>query len=635
MDAALLAPTWASGPVDVRCPSDDVDALLGVLTQHWRRYRPSFRIEVGRAVVAALVDGEPTQPAPRRPQPGWVVTKFERASDELDGLIGAWAAVRAEKQTPAQVARTKAALAGWRESIGGGVVGSSAESCQYTIAPFSKRRAGIQAAHDEVAVLCHDHKIQFERDFVPLDFGHLAETIYARAHPSQPTANRLPGRSMAHLITARRTGPLIVGVVPPSGIPLPQYTSGFGYWVGSPAELGDRTIRATLLTLTKLRKELRLGRLRKAAALAAELLPPGEVPLDAETERSIAVLAAANAAWTSTKGPEAAAQLDARLAKLPDPLPAMLLDVLLDPAATIGPEQVEAALERRCLSTADRTRLRLLLLRRAALDFEAQPSVEAKLVLERRAASACHTQMHPNLMKWAQAVLHGAGKKDLLPLLAALGPNLPLADPATHRLFEAVSGYFAQPGLDSVTRRKLSRATFSAWTTLLALEGSTAAPALVSFAGVSGQLRSVAELLLDQSLRFTLAQERPELALVGSLGVASQGAAPLELRAWYGLLFAGVRDDAHEPNDLRRWFAASARLAPLREGERLRHGLSMLLEARLDSLALDESNAAQSTLELWQVVRVACFGVTKSTDLPKPGAGLFGMLLKVISWSSR
>lgn len=233
----LLAPSVAVGSGDGPSPAPDHDALLGVLTQLSRKHLLSFRIEVGRAVAAALYnddpsafhdtawnkqgslrqfaadrrqaladlglseptlrqcvrayfvarelppgtierlvishlnllsqlddgasrrllaqatvdngwsgldlraaiqavqagqwpDGDPStpglqpsapEPAPgaelRTLQPGRVVTRFERASDELDGLIGAWEKVPAEKRTAAQVARVKAAVSGWKERI--------------------------------------------------------------------------------------------------------------------------------------------------------------------------------------------------------------------------------------------------------------------------------------------------------------------------------------------------------------------------------------------------------------------------------------------------------------------------------------------------------------------------------------
>jgi len=233
----LVVPSVVVGSGDVTGPAPDLDALLGVLTQLSRKHLLSFRIEVGRAVAAALYhdepsafqdkawnkegslrqfaaerrdaladlglseatlrqcvrayfvarelpagtierlvlshlnllsqlddgpnrrllaqatvdngwsgldlraaihavqaglwpDGDPStpglqpsalEPAPgpelRTLQPGRVVTRFERASDELDGLIGAWEKVPAEKRTAAQVARVKAAVAGGKERI--------------------------------------------------------------------------------------------------------------------------------------------------------------------------------------------------------------------------------------------------------------------------------------------------------------------------------------------------------------------------------------------------------------------------------------------------------------------------------------------------------------------------------------
>jgi hypothetical protein len=74
-------------------------------------------IKTGVNPFDGLRGGDAPEPAQRGPQPGRVVTRFERASDELDGLIGAWAQVPAEKRTPAQVARVKAAVAGWKERI--------------------------------------------------------------------------------------------------------------------------------------------------------------------------------------------------------------------------------------------------------------------------------------------------------------------------------------------------------------------------------------------------------------------------------------------------------------------------------------------------------------------------------------
>lgn len=53
----------------------------------------------------------------RPPQPGRVVSRFERSADELDALISSWAQVPAEKRSKKQVARVRAAVDAWKAKI--------------------------------------------------------------------------------------------------------------------------------------------------------------------------------------------------------------------------------------------------------------------------------------------------------------------------------------------------------------------------------------------------------------------------------------------------------------------------------------------------------------------------------------
>jgi hypothetical protein len=59
---------------------------------------------------------EPTADA-RPPQPGRVVSRFERSAEELDALIHSWAQVPAEKRSKKQVARVRAAVEAWKAKI--------------------------------------------------------------------------------------------------------------------------------------------------------------------------------------------------------------------------------------------------------------------------------------------------------------------------------------------------------------------------------------------------------------------------------------------------------------------------------------------------------------------------------------
>ncbi len=72
------------------------------------------------------IDGDPImpglQPLPPEPetrplQPGRLVTRFERASEDLDGLISSWTQVPADKRTAQQVARVRSAVEAWKVKI--------------------------------------------------------------------------------------------------------------------------------------------------------------------------------------------------------------------------------------------------------------------------------------------------------------------------------------------------------------------------------------------------------------------------------------------------------------------------------------------------------------------------------------
>ncbi len=430
---------------------------------------------------------------------------------------------------------------------------------------------------------------------------------------------------MATFSSSRRTGVLLAGVVPPGGAPLPQQTLGMGAWIGTPAELSDPGRRAELLRLAKIRRELRVGHLRDAARVALEV-DVRSLPPDPDTARSIAVLRAVGAAGaTSSVDPEAI--LRGSLELLGASSPPELLDALLEPESRVAPEVVERVFQQR--NPVSEARLRVLLIRRAARDYQATGSPESREALRRQTQAATDAKLHDTLQRWVAAVQRAVetdNKLLLEDLIAALGHNLPLTEPANGELHAAIARCFSWPALDVKTQQKpLARLTFSAWSTLRAIAGGSGAGELVSFSAHTAALRQVFEELLAASLlrRFLASGTARESGL---LSAVRGGRTAIGIGRWYGLLFASSQSPDTLSQALQEWFTHEPEIASFREHHRLRTGLGELLQVRLHALPHDEESARAGAMDVLETVARVGFGAANAQELPRRGEGLVGLL---------
>ncbi len=434
---------------------------------------------------------------------------------------------------------------------------------------------------------------------------------------------------VATFTMSRRTGALLAGVVPPGGFPLPQQTLGIGAWIGSPGELADPALRAELLRITQMRRELRTGHLLNAAriALDADL---SALPPDAGTTRSVAVLRSVGAAHTESTSQRPEDVLKSSLVLLGPAIPPTLLDRLLSPDSRLPPKSVEAVCLDHDRSPATVTRLRVLLVRRAAQEYCAHPDQPRLQETQKRVREAMATPMHKRLHCWAEAVGNAAGEKDLTPLIEALGHNLPLTDPRNdelhQRLFQCC---FDGPHLDHDTRRRLARLSFSAWSTLRDATDGTGAAELVSFSAQAAAFRQVFEVLLERAVLRRFLRANASRVRHGLLDAVSQGRATLGIGRWFELLFASGRrpDDLSEV--MRRWFLLDEHVESLREGQRLRTALRDLLQVRLHALPHDEESARATASDVLDTVVRVGFGASSALMVPREGDGLVGQLVRV------
>lgn len=433
---------------------------------------------------------------------------------------------------------------------------------------------------------------------------------------------------MAAFTMTRRTGALLAGVVPPGGIPLPQQTLGIGTWIGSPRDLSDPALRAELLRLTTMRRELRAGHLLNAARISldvqVEALPP-----DPGTTRTVAVLRSVGAAHAEQVSHRPEDLLRASLVMLGPVIPPMLLDNLLAPRSRLTPAEVERACLAHDRSPATAGRLRVLLLRRAAQDHEENADAQSLAEVQRRADEVLDTALHESLRQWAAAVRNRAGKEDLSKLIEAVGHNLALTDPRNGDLHEHLSRCFDWQHLDRDTQRRLARLSFSAWSTLRDATDGTGAGELVAFSAQAAAFRQVFEVLLERGLlrRFLRAMGRE--VRNGLLDAVEQGKATLGIGRWYGLLFASRRVGDGLADAMQGWFHRDRQVSALRENQRLRTALGDLLQVRLHALPHDEEAARATAGDVLDTVARVGFGASNALDLPKRGDGLVGQLAKV------
>lgn len=433
---------------------------------------------------------------------------------------------------------------------------------------------------------------------------------------------------MAAFTMTRRTGALLAGVVPPGGIPLPQQTLGIGTWVGSPRDLADPALRAELLRLSTMRRELRAGHLLNAARISldvqVEALPP-----DPGTTRTVAVLRSVGAAHAEQMYARPEDLLRASLVMIGPAIPPMLLDSLLASHSRLAPEAVEHACLGHDRSPATVARLRVLLLRRAAQDHQAKPDGGSLINVQRRVAEVLDTPMHESLHRWAEAVGRKAGTGELSKLIEAVGHNLALTDPRNGELHQHLSRCFDWQHLDGDTQKRLARLSFSAWSTLRDATDGTGAGELVAFSAQAAAFRQVFEVLLERGLLRRFLRSMGHEVRNGLLDAVEQGKATVGIGRWYGLLFASRRVGDGLADAMQVWFQGDRQVSALRENQRLRTALGDLLQVRLHALPHDEEAARATASDVLDTVARVGFGATNALDLPQRGGGLVGQLAKV------
>ncbi len=440
---------------------------------------------------------------------------------------------------------------------------------------------------------------------------------------------------VSKLHTTRRTGALVAGVVPPSGFPLPQRTVGVGVWAGTAAELRNPQVRAELLRLSEIRRELRYGRLQKAAKIALQVQVDA-LPDHLETRRSVTVLRAVGAAHTEDPQ-QAERYLGESMSILGEGAPSSLLDILLGSGSRLSSEAVEHSWPREATDAAASGRLRALLARRAARDWVAEPSSGQLAELERRVEEMLALAMHRQLRRWAEVIRSAARADDgdkTLAMIEALGPNLALTNPDNASLYRKLEDCFDARGLSGQTKLVLRRLSFSAWSTLRSVLFGAQPAELVSFSAQAAALRQVFEVLLARALLELFEDSRAAAAVRDHplLKAVEENSTTIGLGRWFALLFsrqAGRRDRL--ATALQGWFEDEARVAGLRDGDILRSGLGDLLRVRLNALPHDEQAARAGASELLAVVATVGFGASGPDSLPRPMEGLVGRLNEVLS----
>jgi hypothetical protein len=433
---------------------------------------------------------------------------------------------------------------------------------------------------------------------------------------------------MAGVSISRRTGALIAGVVPPTGVPLPQQTVGVGTWLGSPSALADPALRAELLRVARLRRELRAGHLAGAARIALEV-NLSSLPDDPEVQRTVAVLRSVGASCDEGSDVAAEAVIQESFALLGTEVPPALLDSMLAPSSRLPPDVVERLCVRSGLSTGAMARLRVLLVRRAAQDFVAAPSSAARIALTRRAEQTQATHLHHLLTDWTRRVVDAAVREDrdtVSKLVDALGPNLPLTDPRNKDLHDGISACFKWDQIEFATQRRLARLAFSAWSTLRDVQEGRGSPELTSFSAQAAAFRQVFEILLSGSVLKRFLASPAGSIRHGLLDAVRGGQASIGIGRWYGLLFSADQRPDALTRAAREWFGGDHGMAALREQHRLRLALGELLQVRLHSLPHDESSARTGAFDVLETVARVGFGAARATALPEPGAGLVGLL---------
>ena len=435
---------------------------------------------------------------------------------------------------------------------------------------------------------------------------------------------------MAHLSITRRTGSLVAGVVPPSGVPLSQQTLGVGIWLGSGGELADPALRAELLRLARLRRELRAGHLARAARIALDVNIRA-LPNDPGTTRTVAVLRSVGACSDASEPPQGEALLRESLTMLGEHVPPALLDALLAPPSLLPPDLVERVFLARGTSPATLSRLRVLLVRRAAVDLSAGWSPAALATLEHRIEQVQGSHVHVLFSDWAGMVREAARKSDhgkVSKLVAALGPNLPLTDPRNKELHEALKTCFAFRGLEAENQRRLVRLSFSAWSTLRDVQEGAGSAELTSFSAQAAAFRQVFEILLVGGVLKRFLDSTAGQMRTGLLDALRGSRATLGIGRWFGMLFTDQRPDPLTVA-VRDWFQGDEALAPLREHQRLRASLAELLQVRLHALPHDEESARAGAAGVLETVARVGFGAVGLGTVPKKGEGLVGQLCRV------
>ncbi len=433
---------------------------------------------------------------------------------------------------------------------------------------------------------------------------------------------------MANINLSRRTGALLAGVLPPSGMPLPQQTLGVGTWLGTPQDLADPALRGELLRLASLRRELRTGHLLNAAGIALKVRVD-RLPADLDTTRVVAILRSVGAAYVPETLEGAGDLLRASLNMLGPVIPPLLLDALLAPESRIAPGEVERACLAHEGSPATLGRLRVLLVRRAAQDHQRSDDDESLKNVVRRVGQLAELPIHPNLRDWAEKLQKVSTTRDwtgLDKLVEAVGHNLSLTDPKNGDLHERLSRCFEWKHLESETSRRLARLSFSAWCTLRDATDGTGGGEIVAFSAQAAAFRQVFEVLLERALLRRFLRAPGSNTQHGLLDAVQRRNATIGLGRWYWLLFSSRKGNDGLLEAVQDWFRNDHAVSALRDDTRFKDALGELLRVRLHALPHDEEAARSSASEVLDAVARVGFGASNAFDLPKRGEGLVGQL---------
>lgn len=436
---------------------------------------------------------------------------------------------------------------------------------------------------------------------------------------------------MRRVEVSKRSGVLLCGVLPPSGVPLPQQSVKVATWMGSPAEFRQPSTQKALRSLSSIRRELAAGRTLEAARQAyqtrAEELPQGQAIR--QTISTLQGVAAAHVQEVPADSREEV--LKQSLELMGSEIPPALLERIFASDSLLPPDVAE----RHCLShdSSQETliRVRLLRIRQASQRLQLSGHQDADLrkeVLE-QCQKASELQMNRSLGQWVSRMeLFVQEERDLSALVDSLLHNMSLANSENDKLHSALRECF-NGGMYSNradAQRTQVRLSFSAWTTLRAATSGRESPELVSFSAQATALRLVFENLLNHALFNPFRKDVESRFNRRDLDPFKRS---LGLGKYRGILFGSGPKGRPDPvgEEMRRWFDSNQSLEHLKKSSQFKLQLTELLDARLHNLAHYEEQARESAESLLEVVCRVGFGASSIWAPPKPGQGLVGLLV--------